>query len=414
MKKLLLWLLMVVLFVAVLLGGAVGVVFASISEEDLPAETAAFGGVTLENAGYEWDVPIFGGIFYKNYYQPANLSVQDLGDFGNERPELVLPDWISQADMTLTAPDGTVAFQGNAADYAGYTYTQNGQYRLDLTLHQLSEDKPARPLGWYLYQARFNVSFQPDVELSKTRASQGEIVALSLTGILGDGKPQAETDLGTIWFRQPSGGWMGYIAVPYNCEGGEHTIHITCGDAEMDVTLSVSQTQYGTVTAEPSEPAPAGANEEYRNAIWPLYESSEEGKLWSGAFQAPCTGSVLIEYGSVYMVNGERSGQATSLTYAAPEGTAVTSPQAGVVVYAGNLALTGGTVVIDHGCGVKSYLFGLGQVTAQRGQTVAAGDAVGAFGADANLEYEIRIGNKSADPAKVIAGQSGLQYRENM
>ena len=206
---------------------------------------------------------------------------------------------------------------------------------------------------------------------------------------------------------------MGYIAVPYNCEGGEHTIHITCGDAEMDVTLSVSQTQYGTVTAEPSEPAPAGANEEYRNAIWPLYESSEEGKLWSGAFQAPCTGSVLIEYGSVYMVNGERSGQATSLTYAAPEGTAVTSPQAGVVVYAGNLALTGGTVVIDHGCGVKSYLFGMGEVAVQRGQQVAKGDRVGAATDAHDLIYELRIGSKSVDPAPAIKGASGLQFQEN-
>ena len=413
MKKLLLWLLMVVLFVALILGGAVGAVYFSINEEDLPAETASFGGVTLENVGYEWDVPIFGGILYKNYYEPTTLSVQDLGDFGNTRPEFVIPDWATQADVTLTGPDGSVVFQGTASDYDGFTYTQNGGYTLSLTLHQLSQAKPAKPLGWYLYQAQFTVSFQPDVELSRSRAAQGDIVALLLTGIL-DGEPQAETDLGNIWFRPVDGGWMGYIAVPYNCTGGDHKIHITCGSAEMDVTLAVGQTQYGTVVSQPSAPAPAGANEEYRNAIWPLYESSEKDKLWSGAFQAPTTGSVIIEYGSVYMVDGQRDGQATCLTYAAPENSPVTSPADGVVAYAGNLALTGGTVVIDHGCGVKSYLFNMGQVTAQRGQTVKKGDTVGAFAADKYLEYEIRIGNKSADPAKVIAGQSGLQSRENL
>ena len=48
------------------------------------------------------------------------------------------------------------------------------------------------------------------------------------------------------------------------------------------------------------------------------------------------------------------------------------------------------------------------------GQTVAAGDVVGKATAAHNLIYEIRIGNKSVDPAKVIAGQSGLQYRENL
>ena len=114
------------------------------------------------------------------------------------------------------------------------------------------------------------------------------------------------------------------------------------------------------------------------------------------------------------MTNGARDGQATGLTYAATPGSNVVSPQAGVVVYAGNLALSGGTVVVDHGCGVKSYLFGLGTVTAQRGQTVAKGDVLGTIGTEDQLIYEIRIGNKSADPAKAIAGQSGLQYKENL
>src|SRR5699024_10001758 len=110
--------------------------------------------------------------------------------------------------------------------------------------------------------------------------------------------------------------------------------------------------------------------EEYRNAIWPLYETSAENKLWSGAFTAPSAGSVAVEYGTIYLVDGTRDGQATGLTYDAPEGSDVVSPQAGVVDYAGTLQLTGGTVVIDHGCGVKSYLFGLGEVSVQRGQTV--------------------------------------------
>lgn len=277
MKKLILWLLMVVLFVAVLLGGTVGAIYYMTDEGDMPAETATFGGVALENVGYEWDVPVLGGVVYKNYYEPSTLTVQQLGDLGSERPELVLPDWVSQADLTLTAPDGTVAYQGDAAGYADFAYTQNGQYTLSLTLRQLSTDKPAKPIGWYLYQASFTVQFEPKVELSKTRAAQGDAVAILLTGVLGDG-----------------------------------------------------------------------------------------------------------------------------------------TPQAGVVDYAGTLQLTGGTVVIDHGCGVKSYLFGLGEVSVQRGQTVQAGELVGKAAADHDLIYEIRIANKSVDPALAIKGQSGLQYRENL
>lgn len=208
MKRLLLWLLMVVLFVALLLGGTVGAFYYMTGEDDMPEENVTFGGVALQNVGYEWKVPIFGGVVYKSFYSPATLTEQKLGDFGDTRPELVLPSWVSQADMSLTGPDGTTVFQGTAQDYADFVYTANGQYTMSLTLRQLSEEKPAKPLGWYLYQANFTVNFQPEVTLSSERAVQGDVVAILLTGIVGDGTPTAETDLGNVWFiPSTAAGW---------------------------------------------------------------------------------------------------------------------------------------------------------------------------------------------------------------
>ena len=100
------------------------------------------------------------------------------------------------------------------------------------------------------------------------------------------------------------------------------------------------------------------------------------------------------------------------LTYAAADGETVTAPQAGNVVFAGTLTLTGGTVVIDHGCGVKSYLYGLETVGVERGQSVSAGDPLGTAGTAHNLIYELRIGSKSTDPQTALDGNSGLQFRE--
>ena len=94
------------------------------------------------------------------------------------------------------------------------------------------------------------------------------------------------------------------------------------------------------------------------------------------------------------------------------DGETVTAPQAGNVVFAGTLTLTGGTVVIDHGCGVKSYLYGLETVGVERGQSVSAGDPLGTAGTAHNLIYELRIGSKSTDPQTALDGNSGLQFRE--
>ena len=85
------------------------------------------------------------------------------------------------------------------------------------------------------------------------------------------------------------------------------------------------------------------------------------------------------------------------------------APQAGKVVYAGTLEVSGGTVVIDHGCGVKSYLYRLGSLTVETGAAVERGAAVGTAGSEA-LKYELKIGNKSIDPWMAIRGQGGLFY----
>lgn len=121
----------------------------------------------------------------------------------------------------------------------------------------------------------------PKVTLSTERAPQGSIVAVQLSGIL-DGEPSLETDLGTVWFRKTASGYMGYIPVTYNAEGGDHTLHLTCGSLEKDITLTVTRTMYDTVTVPAEEDTGGGGgvpqrymaavhNGQFRQALeWPL------------------------------------------------------------------------------------------------------------------------------------------------
>ena len=55
--------------------------------------------------------------------------MQKLGTFTDTIPQLVLPDWVTRAEVTITAPDGTV-WSAGASDCNTYTYTQNGQYEI--------------------------------------------------------------------------------------------------------------------------------------------------------------------------------------------------------------------------------------------------------------------------------------------
>ena len=75
------------------------------------------------------------------------------------------------------------------------------------------------------------------------------------------------------------------------------------------------------------------------------------------------------------------------------------------------LTLTGGTVVIDHGCGLRSYLYGLQEISVSKGQTVEKGQAVGALGEELTMDF--KLGSRSVNPRLLFQTSGGLFWKEN-
>ena len=109
-----------------------------------------------------------------------------------------------------------------------------------------------------------------------------------------------------------------------------------------------------------------------------------------------------------YPLPGSRS-NSTKL-YTIP-GEPCRAPANGVVVLARNLALTGNTVVIDHGAGMRSYLYGLQTLSVSEGQTVEKGQAVGALGEELTMDF--KLGSKSVNPWLLFQTSGGLFWKEN-
>ena len=282
MKKLLLWLVMVVVMLAVLLGGAGYAMYAMTGDDKLPTQHPTLGDTELEPIGYDWSVPVLGNVLNRTFEQPSTLTVQKLGEMTEAAPELVLPDWAQRTTLTLKDSTGSVVVQGDAAAFAMYAYPKNGSYELTLTAYRNTAD-PGDATGWYRYCASYTMNIQPKAVLSSERVSQGGVAALVITGILDGSEPTVETDLGDVWFRPVTGGYMGYIPVTYNAEGGPHTLTVTCGSLTQELTLNVMQSEAKTVDVAAEADIP-GAATEYKNAIWPLYTQGSSEKLWQGNF----------------------------------------------------------------------------------------------------------------------------------
>ena len=113
MRKLLLWLVMVAVMIAAILGGTAAFLYSRTGTDALPQEAVTFGEQTLEPNGWSWVIPVLGDKVNKTYESPTNLTVQKLGTFTDTVPQLVLPDWVTAAELQITAPDGTSLKEAN-------------------------------------------------------------------------------------------------------------------------------------------------------------------------------------------------------------------------------------------------------------------------------------------------------------
>jgi murein DD-endopeptidase MepM/ murein hydrolase activator NlpD len=100
------------------------------------------------------------------------------------------------------------------------------------------------------------------------------------------------------------------------------------------------------------------------------------------AFVWPVQGRISGRFGRARVYNGQPGSPHSGMDIAAPRGTPVKAPAAGIVTFADpGLYLTGGTVVLDHGHGISSNFLHLSRIDVQVGDAVKQGDVIAAVGA---------------------------------
>ncbi|WP_418666098.1 murein hydrolase activator EnvC family protein [Allofournierella sp.] len=415
MRRFVLWLLLVALFTCALLAGALGFFWWRADESALPRGGVSLAGQDLgAPAGYDWQVPVLGGVLWRRHSRSPDLNYQRLAGLTDPAAPLEVTGELAASATTLTLTDaaGAAVFQGSAAQWADFSFSHNGDYTLEIRAGRASSgEKPAKPVGYNVYQCRFSVDLRPTLALSAPGIAQGGTAAVYVGGFLPAGaSPAAQCELGPVWFTRTAAGWLGFLPVAYNAERGEYPLTVTLGGYTLAATVTVELADWGKADAGPGGPSPAGANEQFRSAIWGFYSQGSGDPYWNGAFSAPVSGDTLRPYGAyLYSEDGALSGRSAGIGYLCGEDQGVRAPAPGRVAYAGQLALTGGTLVLDHGCGVKSYLFGLAALNVQVGEVVTQGAALGQAGEA--LTWEVRIGNKSVDPGLLTRGQGGLFYQ---
>lgn len=118
----------------------------------------------------------------------------------------------------------------------------------------------------------------------------------------------------------------------------------------------------------------------------------------------PVEGPISGVYGSQRILNGEPRWPHFGVDVAAPVGTQVIAPAAGVVTLAHpDMFYSGGTLIVDHGHQLSSSFLHLSRILVDEGDRVKQGDVIAEVGATgrvtgAHLDWRMNLGNARIDP----------------
>jgi murein DD-endopeptidase MepM/ murein hydrolase activator NlpD len=217
--------------------------------------------------------------------------------------------------------------------------------------------------------------------------------------------------------NEGNGVWEGLLGVDVLQKPGLYPVAVMVTRPEgrvetLQITVDVKAGRFATrrlrVSQRFTDPAPGDAARMTAEAVRlnALFEGLSD-RLWQGAFQPPVPGEATSNFGSRSIFNGRPRAPHAGIDYRGQVGTPVAAPNAGRVVLAEELFLTGNTVVLDHGLGLYSVFAHLSRMDVNVGDTVSTASAVGLVGATGrvtgpHLHWSVRLGTARVDPSALL------------
>ena len=350
------------------------------------------------------------------------------GTYAKKQLVLRIPADADRCTFELLRPfDSTNPFvaDGTYEDWQNYVFTRNGDFCLSVNLHY--DEDESHDAADFTYQFNFTIDVQPVVQFSSDRAVQGDIIRVTADMGFETEAPEIESDLGLCAFI-PMGDncYEAYVPVAYNQSAAAKDIVVHAGAKDVTghvvivpASFEVEYFDMPQETIDSTMNVP-GAGEDYKQKLGTLAEERYVvwEKLWDGPFIQPVDGTITSSFGLYRFINGSTTASRhQGIDIAVAEGTPVPASNRGQVVFADFVIMTGNTVVIEHGAGLKTIYMHLSELDCEAGDMVEKGDIIGLVGSTGystgpHLHFEVRIGGASVSPWPLIEGTSAIYGNE--
>jgi len=225
-------------------------------------------------------------------------------------------------------------------------------------------------------------------ELSPLTVKQGGYALLTVHGatLLSDVRVTSPFSYTPSW-TELGDGICAFFPIRFDCPLGEYLVTAEGGGHNEEFLLNVVDGEFPVQYMEIDEKTAdetirsTAANDEYMAKAQPIKSVSVHEVLWDGPFMLPVEGGWRsTEFGSIRYVNGVYTEQHGGTDIAVPLGTPAHAANDGLVVFAEPLLLTGNTVAIEHGMGLKTWYYHMDSIAVSAGDRVEKGDVIGYVG----------------------------------
>ena len=202
------------------------------------------------------------------------------------------------------------------------------------------------------------------------------------------------------------------VGIPLDAQLGSHQLDLRFAEGETEVlSFTVLDKEYVEQRLTITNDRQVNPNNEDMVRI--NQESAEMNTAFSSwdesltpvlTMLAPVEGVRSSSFGLRRFFNDQPRAPHSGMDIAAPEGTPIIAPAAGVVRATGNYFFNGNTIILDHGYGLITLYCHMNTIDVEPGMRVEAGEQIGQVGQTGrvtgpHLHWSINLNNVRVDPA---------------
>ena len=238
----------------------------------------------------------------------------------------------------------------------------------------------------------------------------GGIAVIDL-GPTRDAAPDVRFGDRPVLVTAAEGRWKAIVGVPLSQEPGDLTLSI--GGEEMTVSieahgydeqrLTIKNQSY--VTPDQAQLDRVAGERKVIDAALNHFRPTPVADI---LLATPVPGRRSSSFGLRRFYNDQPRSPHKGMDIAAPSGTRIVAPGAGVVTATGDFFFNGNTVILDHGQGFVTMYCHLSEIAVAEGDEIKAGQVLGAVGATGrvtgpHLHFGTYLNGTAVDPSILLA-----------